>query len=157
MERCMKRLFRQFIKADDGLAAVEYALFVPILSLTFMAMVDYGMFLHHKMMMQELSRAAVEYIVQGGNEADIEANVFENSAVYTAATADGREVETYTDRTCECRDLVQTECTASCGIDDFLRTFYAVTVRSTYTPILPYPGLPESLEVIGYTTVEYNG
>lgn len=153
----MKRLTRNYLKADEGLAAVEYAFFVPILSLILVAMIDYGLFLHHKMMMQDLSRAAVEYIVQGGNEADIEANVFENSPVYESATADGRTVDTWTDRTCECRDLVETACSSSCGIDDFLRTFYAVTVRSTYTPILPYPGLPETIDIIGYSTMEYNG
>ena len=153
----MKQLFYRYLHADDAVAAVEYALFVPILTLLVVAMADYGLYLHHRMMMQELSRAAVEYISQGGKEDDIEANVFENSPVYLAATADGRTVETYTDKSCECRDLVTTTCTSSCGTGDYLRTFYSVTVFSTYTTILPYPGLPDSVNITGYTTMEYNG
>jgi Flp pilus assembly protein TadG len=153
----MKHLFYRYMKSDDGASAVEFGIFMPIIAMLVVAMADFGFYLHHKMMMQELSRAAVEYIVQGGNESDIEANVFANSRVYQAAEASGREVETFTERSCECRNLVPVSCTSSCGTGDYLRTFYSVEVRSTYTPIVPYPGLPESVEIMGTSTMEYNG
>lgn len=154
----MKRSFLRFGKCEEGMAAVEFAFFLPILVTLLACILDYGMFIHGQMTLQELSRAAAEYVVQGGNPDDLEANVFAGSTVRDAAAADdGREVD-YTTNTkleCECEGRVPVECNGSCGTGDYVRTFYTVTISSTYTPIFPWPGLDDGVNLEGYSSLQF--
>jgi Flp pilus assembly protein TadG len=147
-------IFR-LIKCGEGVAAVEYALFLPVLVTLLAGIVDYGMYIHSQMTLQELARAAAEYVVQGGDPADLQANVFDGSTVAGAAAAEGRTV-TYDDKTeCECAQRVSVACNGSCGSGDYVRTFYTVTVSSRFTPILPYPGLGDGVDLEGYASLQY--
>lgn len=153
----MKRSFLRFRRCEEGMAAVEYALFLPVLVTLLAGILDYGMYIHGQMTMQELARAAAEYVVQGGNpdEDVIDANVFEGSTVRDAAVAEGRVVTYDPKIECECEGRVEVECNGSCGSGDYVRTFYTVTLTSTYTPIFPWPGIGSSVDISGYASLQF--
>jgi Flp pilus assembly protein TadG len=151
----MKKIFHlrgQIIRDDKGVAAIEFAMVLPVLVLLLTGMVDYGMYIHKKMQLQELSRRAVEYVVQGGQESAVAANIIEASDLYDASSV------TYsTETVCECADGDAIACTGSTCADpnDYIRSFFATTVTGTYTPVLPYPGFPDSITMTGYSRLQF--
>ena len=146
-----------FFQCEKGVAAVEFALLVPVLVIILMGVVDYGTFMNQKMKLQDLSRTAVQYVVQGGSASDVMANIVETSDFYTAAGADGQTVNVDMAQECECAGGTSVSCSGTCSaVGDYMRYFYSARLDSTYTPIFVYPGLPTSIRLEGYSRMQYN-
>lgn len=140
-----------------GVAAVEFALIAPILIAILVGVVDFAMYIHQRMMLDILSRDAAQYVVQGGNVDDVVANVIETSNVYAQATAEGRALIYGAEQQCECAGGVAVDCGGTCGAGDYVRAFCAVTISSTFDPIVPYPGVEEDgITLTGYTRLQFN-
>lgn len=58
-------------RAEDGVAALEFALFAPILFLSLLAMVDLGLALHERMTIDHVLRAGAQTAMSGGDEAAV--------------------------------------------------------------------------------------
>ncbi len=139
------------MRDSAGVAAIEFAMIVPVLSLMLIGMVDYGLYITKKMQIQELSRRAVEYVVQGGQESDVQANVIAHSSLFTASPP-----VTYTPEIiCECSGGAVAACSGNCAGNDYLRSFFAVTIQGTYEPLLTYPGIPDNITLTGYSRLQY--
>jgi Flp pilus assembly pilin Flp len=138
-------------KDDRGVAAIEFALIMPILALILMGMVDYTLYLQKKLAIQQLSRQAAEYVVQGGQEAAAGSDIIEQSSLFTDTPA----ITYDTDTTCECMSGLAVDCQGNCGGDDYMRSFFEVSISGTYTPILPYPGLEDNVTLTAYTRLQF--
>jgi len=141
---------------DDGVAAIEFALIVPMLALILVGVLDYGLYTIEHMKVQSLSRQAAEYVVQGGQEADVETTVVDTRDFFTE-TAPNRTSVTFAGHTCcECADgIIAVTCSSSCPGNDYLRSYYAVTITAVYTPFLPYPGIADGVTLTGYSRLQY--
>ncbi|MCE9508434.1 MAG: pilus assembly protein [Alphaproteobacteria bacterium] len=149
----MKRLFQ----CERGIAAIEFAMIVPLLTLILIGVVDYGMFINQKMKLQDLARTATQYVVQGGSDANVMADVIQTSDFYNAATAQGQVITVTTAAQCECANGASVSCTGTCtGIGNYVRHFYSATLSSTYRPIFIYPGISSSLNITGYSRMQYS-
>jgi len=147
----MKR--SSFFQCDKGVAAVEFAMIVPVLSLLLIGIVDYGMFINKKMQLQDLSRTVTQYVVQGGSDDDVMENIIETSNFYTNAQAVGQTITVTTEQICECVDGNSVSCSSTCSSGDYLRNYYTAMLESTYEPILP--GF-DRITLQGYSRIQYN-
>jgi Flp pilus assembly protein TadG len=146
-----------FRSNEEGAAAVEFAMIVPVLVILVLGVVDYGTFINEKMKLQDLSRTVVQYVAQGGADADVMTAIVETSDFYNKAKANGQTVNVDTAQECECAGGVSISCNSVCvGAGDYIRYFYTATVDSTYEPIFVYPGLPSSIKLVGYSRMQYN-
>ena len=147
----MKR--SSFFQCEKGVAAVEFAMVVPVLSLLLIGIVDYGMFINKKMQLQDLSRTVAQYVVQGGSDDDVMENIIETSNFYTSAQAIGQTITVTTEQVCECADGNSVSCSSTCNSGDYMRNYYTVMLGSTYEPILP--GF-DRVTLQGYSRIQYN-
>ena len=92
-----------------------------------------------------MSRAAVDYVLQGGSEDNIQTDVI--------AFYDPSDIDSYTlttERVCTCSDGLAQDCASvSCETGDHSRQYFQVSLERTYTPFISYPGIPDELELAG--------
>ena len=130
-----------------GSATVELALIVPVLVLVMLGVLDLGRVFYRAITVANAARAGVAFgSVNPTNAADI-------AGMEAAAAADAQDVTGLTisaARYCECGTLSPTsiDCTAAaCADSSPPRIYVQVTVAGTFTPTVPYPGLPELITI----------
>ena len=149
MFRTLGNQIRKFAQDLRGIAAVEFALIAPPLLLVTIGVFDYGMFLNHKMKLENVSRAAVEYVLQGGHIDNISSDVI-NAENLNIEDGELENLAVSAGYSCECADAEIVSCSASasiCGEGDYRRRYLTVSLSMDYTPIAPYPGLPEVMNI----------
>lgn len=146
-----------FISCRNGVAAVEFALIAPILIAVLIGVVDFSMYVHQRMTLDILSRDAVQYVVQGGNVVDIGVNIIETSDAYNRAQAEGRVFNYTAVQECQCSGGAPVDCGDTCPVGEYVKGFCAATITSTFTPIVPYPGVEtDGITLTGYTRMQFN-
>ncbi|HEX2257238.1 MAG TPA: TadE/TadG family type IV pilus assembly protein [Afifellaceae bacterium] len=71
MKRSLQRLLRAWWRGSDGVSAVEFALFAPILFFGFLAMVDVGFALYERMSIDSVLRAGVRTAMADAGETPV--------------------------------------------------------------------------------------
>ncbi|MEZ0262363.1 MAG: TadE/TadG family type IV pilus assembly protein [Alphaproteobacteria bacterium] len=142
---------RKFIRHTDGAAAVEFALLAPLFITMMMGIADFGVYINQRMQVENLARAAVEYVVKGGQEENVGADVME-----ATLPPDELEEVTYEAQTvCECSSAGETGvCGTSCDNGDYQRRFYSMSITRVYNPLFTYPGLPSQVTITGYARLQ---
>ncbi len=120
---------------ENGVAATEFSLIIPVLFVMIVALVDFGLYINQSMKLQNTARAAAEYIYQGGDPEQIEADIFAHN--FTPAALD--ETTVTRQFICECAEGEIVHCTTNCGADDYLRQFVEITLQRPHQTIFPYP------------------
>jgi len=143
----MGKIFYSFLKKEDGVAATEFALIAPILIYILMGIVDYGLFINQRMVLEDVARTSAEYMVKGGDANLITADVIEQSSLLPELG----NITVITTEECECADGISVSCTiGSCNADDYMRNFYAVSLEMPYATKFPYPGIPNTINLQGH-------
>jgi Flp pilus assembly protein TadG len=142
---------RVFNKADHGAALVELGLLLPVMMLLVVGAVDFGRLYFEYIEVVNAAHAGAEY----GS-----INSTDTSGMSTAATQSAPDVSGLTVPTkaygCECSDgtsysascTTVPTCTASAGPPArSTNVVYRVevTTQATWTPLMPWPGVPSSL------------
>jgi Flp pilus assembly protein TadG len=143
------KLLKRWKKDDEAVAATEFALIVPILALLMIGLMDFGLYINAEMKLENMARAAAEYVIRGGDEADITTDVLSFAYMPDSVNSiDDIVVTTATE--CECDDGEAVACDTSCvGGTGYMRQFYHVDLELQYTTVFPYPGLPDSITLVG--------
>ena len=128
---------KRYIKKERGASATEFALLGPMLIFLLVGTVDFGMFIKQEMQLQEMVSEAVNYAARTQGDVNIQA------VAEGAFEGDFSKVTLSTSIECECFDGVLQVCPADCAEDDFERRYVSVSASGTYSPLFPYPGLPE--------------
>lgn len=146
----------KFLKCERGIAAIEFAMILPVLALILVGVIDYGMFINQRMKLQDLARTATQYVVQGGSAANVTADIIQASDFYSAASKKGQKIDVVPDVQCECAGGTPVSCTGICtGVGNYVRRFYSMTLSSTYKPIFAYPGVSKGVTMSGYARMQY--
>ena len=143
--------FRVLCKADHGAALVELALLVPFLLLLFIGAIDFGRAYYVGLQVANAAHAGAEYASysQSASTANIRA------AAQAAAPDVGLATPTVS-YSCECSDgssvVSSSNCSAAppaCGANGTRSgtpVYMAkVTTSATYTPLMPWPGIPSTI------------
>lgn len=140
------RRLRTVRRAEGGVAALEFALFAPILFVSLLSMVDIGFALHERMTIDHILRAGAQTAMQGGNEAAVEKML--NTTAAKNFTAD--EVVFDAVRYCACAEApgVEVACSTTCAGPSATSIYYRLTGTKSYDGIfLPTMTLAPSVEV----------
>lgn len=134
-----------FWKNNSGAAAVEFSFIAPLLITLIVGLMDMGNYIHSKMKLEQISRASVDYMLQGGEEANIR-----NEVLNYYAGSDANTYTLTTERVCTCADGTARDCSAiSCGSGDHSRQYVQVSVDKTFSTLFPYPGVPSEMSLSG--------
>src|SRR5210317_66273 len=60
-----RKMVRKFLKSQDGVAAIEFALIIPVLTLMLLALWDLSNYSNEKMRLQQMLRAMTSNVVSG--------------------------------------------------------------------------------------------
>ncbi len=153
----LSRLAAGFRACVCGSVAIELALLTPVLAALLIGSVDLGTYIYEKMQLQSASRAGAQYAIQSDGNAEDTAGI---SAAVLASSADlDAGVAITSAAFCGCIDGSETAlsdttgCSTTCPGGDFPGLSVRVTVTNTYTPIFPYPGIPDSILLEGSTSM----
>lgn len=148
---------KKFISGEGGVAAVEFALVAPVLLFLLVGTFDYGMLVFERMRMENLAHSATDYMVAGGNEADLADDLFANYFPDDEAEETISSIAIEAERFCECEDGSAISCeTDICpgGEDDYKRQFQTVDVTRTYELLFSYPGLTREQVLTGRARIQ---
>jgi len=146
-----KALFRSDVR---GVAAVEFAFIAPILMFLIIAIFEYGMFMNMQMRLENLSRSIAQYIIQGGSIDNIWEDVVVEGNYFPDIDDLESEMGFSAEEVCECEDAVEVSCDNECDNGEYKRYFIEVDLEMNYTPMIPYPGLPDSMTMRGNTRLQ---
>ena len=121
---------------------VEFALVAPVLILAFIGLVDYAIYVSDQMRLSKAVASAVQFAMYNSDNDDGIRNVAYSASYFSADQAD----VTIT-HACECPGGDAVACDGICVAGDHKRIFVEVAMQYTYTPLLPYPFVPESLVI----------
>jgi Flp pilus assembly protein TadG len=155
-----RRVIQGFFRSD-GAVLVEFALAAPILVTLVLGIADFGMMAAQTAALEGATRVGAEY---ARNNSTCQANITGSSCtagIENAMTNSGNFSPAITFPTspsvsCECDDGSSITCGTTCtGAGKTPnRVLITVTASQTFTPILPWPGIPTSLTATTEMRVE---
>ena len=146
----VRRTGRSFL-CSDGTALVEFALAAPILVTLVLGIADFGMLAAKNAALEGATRVGAEY---ARNNSTCQADIAGSSCITgikSAMQSSGSFSPALTfpsdpSASCECDDGSSIACGTTCAVGKTPnRVLVTVTASQTYTPILPWPGIPTSL------------
>ncbi len=144
-------------RSAHGSVVVEIALLTPVLLLMLIAAVDFGSFIYQKMQLQSAARAGAQFAIQ--SDATITDTTGIENAVRTASELDFGGVTITTTEFCGCSDGSEsapdttTGCSGTCTGGEFPGLFVRVVVTGDFTPLFPYPGIPNPVSLEAETSL----
>ena len=137
------------LRNDDGNAAVEFALLVPVLILLVAGLIDFGRAYFTKMQLENAARAGAQYgLLHGGDDlATIQDVVRQASEVPTA------NLTVSTTNFCACPDGTAQVCsTGDCG--GFKPGSYiGINAQTAFVPIFPFANSSRPATITGTALV----
>ena len=146
--RRVLRVARSFFSDTRGVAAVEFALFAPLLVFGLLAMTDVGMAVYQRMSVDHILRSGVHHAIEDPGAPAVK------SALNTIASADGMwgedELDFIVDRFCACAETPETkvDCATSCDDSRPTSIYYSLSADLTVPGlILPSFNLQPAMRV----------
>lgn len=140
------RLWRQ----RQANAAIEMALIAPALVLLLVGLADYGTAIYRRMQVQNAAQAGADFAMRNG---------FNNGAITAAVTAaspfPGLTATPAPAESCGCASAVTVTpvvCGTTCASGEAAGTYVTVSATGTHTTLLPYPGIPNSFNLVATST-----
>ncbi|HEX4635753.1 MAG TPA: TadE/TadG family type IV pilus assembly protein [Rhizomicrobium sp.] len=147
----MRAFGKRFAKADDGVAAIEFAVLGAVLCLIVVAVGDLGLGFYSDMQVQNSAQAGAQYAaVHGFNSTSI-SNAVTNATSVTGITASPAPAQF-----CGCvtgTTMATATCGTTCANGMTAGTYVSVSAARTYSTLLSYPGFPASYSQAATSTV----
>jgi pilus assembly protein CpaE len=144
------RRLRRFRFGDDGVSAVEFALFAPMLLISLLAMVDIGFAIYERMTIDHVLRAGAQEAMSNQGKSRVLA-VLNATAAKSFPPADMPvfKVNHLYDPRCECPNShgVPVACATTCPGPSATSIFYDLEGEKTYKGIFISIDLASSVEV----------
>ena len=140
---------RRRLRNDNGNAAVEFALLVPVLILLVAGLVDFGRAYFTRMELENAARAGAQYGILHGSDdlATIRDAVRQASEVPTA------DLTVNASTFCACPDgTAQNRTTGDCG--GFKPgTYITISAQTAFVPVFPFAGSSRPATITGTALV----
>jgi Flp pilus assembly protein TadG len=152
MMRALKRVYRRLAALRDACeanAVIEFSIAAPVLAIIFVPLIDIGMAVYQQMQVQDAAQAGAQYaMAHGWNSSAIQSAV-------TNATALSVSASPAPSKTCGCPNsssVSTATCGSTCSDGQAAGTYVTVGAQVTYTPLLPYPTMGNSVTLSAQTT-----
>ena len=152
----MFKNIKKYKKDEKGTTIVGVAIIYTLIFIFALGGFELFGFISSEIKLKNLSREAIQYLVEGGRKENVVSDVIEVSDVYKAAQEAGIPFDVTAKRICECSDGVEVSCNNFC-VDkkDSRRFFYVVKIDSVHFTRFVYPSLPSQFNITAYTRVPY--
>jgi Flp pilus assembly pilin Flp len=150
----MTRAIKSYFFEKRGVAAVEFALVVPILFTLMVGALDFGSFMNMQMRLENLSRSVAEYLLQGGEEDNAWEDVIVSSGYFKNTEDLDSKMTLNIQQVCVCNDGIDMDCDNDCGTGEYKRHFFEVDIEMNYSPIIPTFGIADNLVTRGSTRLQ---
>src|SRR5438477_8583921 len=137
-------------REKSGVAAIEFAVIVPVLLLLFVCITDLGLGVYQNMQVGIAAQYGAQYALVNGYDSNAIVSAVKNSS----DLALGVTATTF----CGCAGggtgVIQAgTCKANCNDGSATGSYARVTVTHTYSTLLPYPWLPTSYALAARSTI----
>jgi Flp pilus assembly protein TadG len=150
--RSMLRRFLSRAASDtSGVAAIEFAIIVPLLVMMVVATAEIGMGFYRKMQVEDAVQAGAEWAIRNG----FDANAM-SSAVTSATSAPAISASPAPVQFCGCASgssIMTVSCGTICSGGVQAGTYTTVSAQMTYNTILPYRFVPSAYNFSSQSTV----
>lgn len=154
MSKTIRRL-ACLARAHGGVSTIEFAIVAPAIALLLIGIIDFGMGLWQEMQVADAAQAGASYAALNGWNST--ASQIE-TAVTSATSLSGLQASPAPSvMSCGCPNsnstaLTQTTCGSSCPDGSTAGHYWIVNAESSYSTILPYPGIssPMTLTATAY-------
>jgi Flp pilus assembly protein TadG len=140
-----------FARQAGGAAAIEFAIVVPMLILTMICIVDFGVGYYRKMQVQDAAQIGAQYAMRHGFDTTAIQNAIASATSFAGITASPAPTEY-----CGCPStsgVAAVSCTATCDGGATPGTYMTVSAQGTYTTIMSYPLIDSSFTFSARSTV----
>lgn len=134
---------------DGGVSAIEFALFAPLLTFGFLALVDSGLAVFQRMTLDHVLRSGAASAMADAGEATV-LKVLDTTATQNFSVGGPSPLALSVARFCACPDSTSTKvtCTTICTGSKPTLAFYSLSATKSYTGmILPSMTFRPQLEV----------
>lgn len=134
-----------------GVAAIEFAMVVPLMILMVVAAADIGMGYYTKMQVEDSTQVGAEWAMKNGFDA-----VAISNAVTSATNASGINVSPSPVQFCGCANgssISTATCGSTCPGGALSGTYLTVSAQKTYSTIINYGFFPSSYNFTSQSTV----
>jgi Flp pilus assembly protein TadG len=140
-----------FARAEEGIAAIEFAILGAVLCFLVVAVGDVGLGFYSDMQVQNSAQAGAQYAaVHGFNSTAI------SSAVTNATSVTGISASPAPQQFCGCANgttVAAATCSSTCANGMTAGTYVSVSAARTYSTLISYPGFPASYNQTATSTV----
>jgi pilus assembly protein CpaE len=126
----LKWLNSRFRKDERGVAAVEFALFAPILAMSLVFLVDLGNYAIQRTDMESALRSGVQYFMNGGSDLDKA-----KSVVLASWTSKPANATVTVEKFCMCANA-EHACTSTCNDGSYPLSYSRIRAVAQYENIL---------------------
>jgi Flp pilus assembly protein TadG len=158
-----KRSLGTFWKERKATSAIELALILPVIAAMIVPLMDLGMAAYTKMEVQNAAQAGADYALknaQAGFNATNIGNAVTNATGLSGVVANQPAAPS---EVCHCVDVdpngvpsldagTAPPCTGTCT-SGTMGTYVVVNAQASYTPLFPYPTIPNSITFTSTSTV----
>ena len=125
---------------DDGVAAIEFGLFTPILFFSLLATIDIGMAVNERLLVDQALRAGAEQVMFDPGEAFVETVAQDAARLAFEVNGGGGSLGTMTvnvDEYCACPGATTTPvaCSTTCAAGEIYK-YYDLSAQKTYDSII---------------------
>jgi len=149
--------YRRVFRSQSGQSLVELGLLMPVLLVLVLGIIDMGRYASQAIVVGNAARAGAAY----GSQNTTKAN--DQAGIQTAAQNDAQNISGLTITStfvCGCDNggtitpSVETNaaCGTTCAIGAHLVVFSQVTAQGTFSPLISWPGIPNSLVITSTAT-----
>jgi Flp pilus assembly protein TadG len=139
---------KTMLAASDGVAAVEFAVFVPVLLALLVPLCDLGMGLSAKLQVWEAAQAGAQYALANGFASSAIENAVTGATSLSSISASPAPAESCgcpTGSAVAAANPAVPPCTGTCPGGELSGTYVTVTATAVYYPLIPYPALGSSV------------
>ena len=141
----------RLLRGEHGAGAVEFAIGATLLAGLLIPLIDLGMGFYQKMQVQDAAQAGAQYaLAHGWNSTAIE------NAVTSATALASISASPAPTRNCGCpqgTSVTSSTCGGTCAGGQSVGTYVTVSAQATYTPLIPYPVIGQSMALTAQATV----
>ncbi|HLO77312.1 MAG TPA: TadE/TadG family type IV pilus assembly protein [Magnetospirillum sp.] len=124
-------MWSRLYRCTKGVAAVEFALMLPILVMLVAAVADFGLAVNEKMRLTSAARAGAQWAYKKSGETGGVA-----LAVQQASGLDPAQVTIGTQKFCGCVSGATVSCLGTCNDGNGVRTYVTVSVSESWAPVI---------------------
>jgi hypothetical protein len=132
------------LSGSNGSVAAEFALLAPIIILLAVAIADFGMLATKSVGLAATTRIGAEYARAYPDDTTGICQAMQSAMSFTPVLSFPASFP----RSCECNDGMPIACDESCatiGRPGPNRAFIRITATQSFTPLVPWPGIPGTL------------